>query len=93
MLGLIDLTGALVTGDVLHYQGESAGLIKDRGGDWLFTLKANRPVQYAEARCAVSHRPRNGPGIASNVSTPIPVRRRKISLRRNRTAENGLGRG
>ena len=25
-------------------------LIKDRGGDWLFTLKANRPVQHAEVR-------------------------------------------
>ena len=50
MLGLIDLTGALVTGDALHCQGEIAGLIKDRGGYWLFTLKANRPVQYSEGR-------------------------------------------
>jgi len=50
LLGLIDLTGVLVTGDALHCQGETARLIKDRGGDWLFTLKANRPVQHAEVR-------------------------------------------
>lgn len=50
LLGLIDVTGALVTGDALHCQGETARLIKDRGGDWLFTLKANRPSQHAEVR-------------------------------------------
>jgi predicted transposase YbfD/YdcC len=50
LLGLIDLTGALVTGDAMHCQGETARLINDRGGDWLFTLKANRPVQHAEVR-------------------------------------------
>jgi predicted transposase YbfD/YdcC len=50
LLGLIDLTGAPVTGDALHCQGENARLIKDRGGDRLFTLKANRPAQHSEAR-------------------------------------------
>lgn len=50
LLGLIDLDGALVTGDALHCQGETARLIKDRGADWLFTLKANRPSQHAEVR-------------------------------------------
>lgn len=50
LLGLIDLTGALVTGDALHCQGETARLIKDRGADWLFTLKANRPSQHAGVR-------------------------------------------
>ena len=47
-LGLIDLTGTLVTGDALHCAGETARLILARGGDWLFALKANRPAQYAE---------------------------------------------
>jgi predicted transposase YbfD/YdcC len=50
LLGLIDLTGALVTGDALHYQGDTARLIKDRDGAWLFTLDANRPLQHAEVR-------------------------------------------
>ncbi len=50
LLGLIDLNGALVTGDALHCQGETARLIKQRGGDWLFTLKPNRPAQHSEVR-------------------------------------------
>lgn len=49
LLGLLDLQGALVTGDALHCQGGTAKLIQERGGDWLFTLKANRPVQHSEA--------------------------------------------
>ena len=49
LLGLIDLKGSLVTGDALHCQGETARLVTERGGDWLFTLKANRPVQHKEA--------------------------------------------
>lgn len=48
LLGLFDLNGVLVTGDALHCQGETARLIKERGGQWLFTLKANRPLQHAE---------------------------------------------
>jgi predicted transposase YbfD/YdcC len=50
LLGLFDLNGVLVSGDALHCQGETARLITDRGGNWLFTLKANRPVQHAEVR-------------------------------------------
>lgn len=48
LLGLLDLQGVLVTGDALHCQGETARLIRDRGGDWMFALKANRPAQRAE---------------------------------------------
>jgi predicted transposase YbfD/YdcC len=48
LLGLLDLNGALVTGDALHCQGETARIVRERGGDWLFTLKANRPVQHKE---------------------------------------------
>jgi hypothetical protein len=33
LLSRIGLTGVLVTGDALHRQGETARLIKDRGGD------------------------------------------------------------
>lgn len=48
LLGLLDLKGVLVTGDALHCQGETARLIQERGGDWLFALKDNRPSQRAE---------------------------------------------
>jgi predicted transposase YbfD/YdcC len=52
LLGLLDLTGVLVTGDAIHCQGETAALINARGGEWLFALKANRPLMLAEVeRC------------------------------------------
>ena len=50
LLGLIDLDGMLVTSDALHCQGETARLIRERGGDWRFALKANRPAQHAETQ-------------------------------------------
>jgi len=43
LLGCLDLTGALVTADALHCQVETARVIRERGGDYLFRLKANRP--------------------------------------------------
>jgi predicted transposase YbfD/YdcC len=60
LLGLIDLNGVLVTGDALHCQGETARLIEERGGKWLFTLKANRPVRHAEVKAWFAD-PRNTP--------------------------------
>lgn len=48
LLGLLDLTGTLVTGDALHLQGETTALIEEKGGDWLFALKANHPATLAE---------------------------------------------
>jgi predicted transposase YbfD/YdcC len=48
LLGMLDLTGMLVTGDAIHCQVETARLIAARGGNWLFTLKANRPAMLAD---------------------------------------------
>jgi predicted transposase YbfD/YdcC len=48
LLGLLDLTGALVTGDAIHCQAETARLVTERGGEWLFALKANRPVMLSD---------------------------------------------
>ncbi len=48
LLGMLDLSGMLVTGDAIHCQGETARLVAERGGDWLFALKANRPAMLAE---------------------------------------------
>ena len=46
LLAQLDLDGMLVTGDALHCQDETAKLIADRGGEWLFSLKANRPLMH-----------------------------------------------
>ncbi len=50
LLALLDLTGMLVTGDAIHCQNQTAALITDKGGDWLFALKANRPVLHDAVR-------------------------------------------
>jgi predicted transposase YbfD/YdcC len=44
LLATLTLDGALVTGDAIHAQSETAQLVLDRGGDYLFALKANRPA-------------------------------------------------
>lgn len=48
LLGCLDLTGSLVTADAIHCQGETAALVRERGGEYLFALKANRPATLRE---------------------------------------------
>ncbi len=82
LLGLIDLTSALVTGDALDCQGETARLIKDRGGDWVFTLKANRPPQHAEVRAwfaDLASRPDSEHTTSDADNGHIEVRRHAVS--------------
>ena len=67
-------TARLVTGDALHCQGGTARLIQERGGDWLFTLKANRPVQHAEVARLV-RRPARPPRARAHDHGRIEVRR------------------
>lgn len=54
LLATLTLDGALVTGDAIHAQAGTAELILERGGDYLFALKANRPamLKAVEAFCA-----------------------------------------
>ena len=44
LLATLTLDGALVTGDAIHAQAETADLVRARGGEYLFALKANRPA-------------------------------------------------
>lgn len=48
LLDLITLDGALVTADAIHAQAETAQRVLEKGGDYLFALKANRPAMLAE---------------------------------------------
>jgi predicted transposase YbfD/YdcC len=48
LLATLALDGALVTGDAVHAQAETAQTVLDRGGDYLFALKANRPAMLRE---------------------------------------------
>lgn len=44
LLATLALDGMLVTGDAIHAQVETAQLVLERGGNYLFALKANRPA-------------------------------------------------
>lgn len=48
LLETLCLDGVLVTADAIHTQAETAALILERGGDYLFALKGNRPLMAAE---------------------------------------------
>lgn len=48
LLETLALDGLLVTGDAMHAQAETAARVLERGGDYLFALKANRPAMLAE---------------------------------------------
>jgi predicted transposase YbfD/YdcC len=49
LLELIDVEGAVVTGDAAHCNRETAQTIVDRKADWLLKLKANRAAAYERA--------------------------------------------
>ena len=48
LLESLALDGLLVTGDAMHAQTETAQLVRDKGGDYLFALKGNRPAMLAD---------------------------------------------
>jgi predicted transposase YbfD/YdcC len=47
LLKLLDLTGAVVTLDAMHCQDDTAELIVAAGGDYVVTVKRNRPSLHA----------------------------------------------
>lgn len=47
LLGLIDLTDAVVTVDAMHCQTVTAQTIRDGGGDYVLALKGNQPLTHA----------------------------------------------
>jgi predicted transposase YbfD/YdcC len=48
LLELLELTGAVVTLDAMHCQKETAAAIRNRGADYLLTVKGNQPNLYQE---------------------------------------------
>jgi predicted transposase YbfD/YdcC len=50
IIGLLDLTGTVVTADALHCSRKTAQAIRDRGGDYALTIKGNRGPLLGQAR-------------------------------------------
>lgn len=48
-VALLDLDGCIVTADALHCRKDVAAAIKDAGGDYALSVKANQPRLLAEA--------------------------------------------
>ncbi|WP_054813810.1 ISAs1 family transposase [Nocardia arizonensis] len=44
ILGVVDITGAVITADAMHCRRETAQTIRDRGGHYALTVKANQPT-------------------------------------------------
>lgn len=50
LLSRLDLDGAVVTMDALHTQTDTATLITEAGGDYVFTVKANTPTLHRQLK-------------------------------------------
>lgn len=50
LLGLFDLDHVVVTLDAMHTQTDTANLITDAGGDYVFTIKKNQPTLYSACK-------------------------------------------
>jgi predicted transposase YbfD/YdcC len=54
LLAALDVSGCIVTVDALGCQTEVAQTVLDRGGDYLFALKGNHPLLYADSELLFS---------------------------------------
>lgn len=54
LLAALDVRGCIVTVDALGCQTEVAQMVIDRGGDYLFALKGNHPLLYADSELLFS---------------------------------------
>jgi predicted transposase YbfD/YdcC len=52
-LGLLDVSGALVTIDAMGCQKEIAELIREGGGDYVLAVKLNQPTLYEQVGAAI----------------------------------------
>lgn len=83
VLRLIDLKGMLVTADAMHCNARTAALVRQGGGDWLFSLKANCAsildgvVQYFA-----------DPEIKLDVHTTVDADHGRIETRRHRVSHD-----
>lgn len=46
----VALEGRTVTADALHTHPDTAGLIMDRGGEYLLQIKGNQPSMHKQAK-------------------------------------------
>jgi predicted transposase YbfD/YdcC len=79
LLELLDLKGALVTADAIHCNVETAQTVLDRGGDYLFALKANRPATLADVESYFA----DPKAIVAEVHETVDADHGRIEIRRH----------
>jgi predicted transposase YbfD/YdcC len=81
LLETLALDGLLVTGDAMHAQTATAQLVRDKGGDYLFALKANRPAMLAEVAAFFADPPAPLPVFETTDADHgrIEIRRHRVS--------------
>ncbi|GHD26386.1 ISAs1 family transposase [Nocardiopsis kunsanensis] len=50
LLGVLDVSGAVVTMDALHAQHTTAEQVLEQGGDYVLTVKANQPTLFGQLK-------------------------------------------
>ena len=83
VLRLIDLRGMLVTADATHCNAATAALVRERGGDWLFSLKANCAAVLAGVVEYFAD-----PAIKLDVHTTIDADHGRIETRHHRVSQD-----
>ena len=81
LLETLALDGLLVTGDAMHAQAETAARVLERGGDYLFALKANRPAMLAEVEAFFADPPEALPEAITTDADHgrVEIRRHRVS--------------
>ena len=81
LLETLTLDGLLVTADAIHAQVETARIVRGRGGDYLFALKANRPAMLEGVRTFFADPALSGPCFETTDADHgrIEVRRHRVS--------------
>jgi predicted transposase YbfD/YdcC len=57
LLGVLELSGAIVTIDAMGCQKEIAAKVRQRGGDYVLAVKPNQPTLYEQVREAIDAGP------------------------------------
>jgi len=78
MLEILDVSGAVVTLDAMHCQTETAQQIRNKGGDYILTVKGNQPTLHDEIQNLFEQ--------AGDQDYDVP------GLRRHTTIDNAHGR-
>ena len=83
LLQTLTLEGALVTADAIHCQSETARQVLDKGGDYLFALKDNRPTTRREVAAFFADPPQD-----LVVFETVDAEHGRVETRRHRVSHN-----